>query len=359
MVRDVGIGIIGANPDSGWAFTAHVPAIEATAGVRVAAVSTTRAETAKRAAAMLNGVAWYTDGTALAADPGVDVVLVAVKVPHHDELIRAAVGAGKHVLSEWPLGATTREAENLQALTDTAGVHGFISLQGRSDPAIRAAQQFIASRLGDLVAVAVRSSRVKGHAVSEAAAYTLDVRSAAGNLEVHGGHIIDLVQTLLPDLKVSSGRTGLVATIHTVAETGAVVSATSPDVFQANLTHTSAGQQGIGTITAWDGDLDAETEIVITGTTGQVRLRTTNPGSPRLRQPQMAPFAGELVTADSRQELIPAADPLPVAARNIAPLYAAIARDLRQGTALAPTFHDAVALHKALDVVRSGSVAAE
>ncbi|MGH8489218.1 MAG: hypothetical protein ACREXS_10255 [Gammaproteobacteria bacterium] len=36
--------------------------------------------------------------------PGVDLVAVTVKVPHHHTLISAALDAGKMVLSKWPLG---------------------------------------------------------------------------------------------------------------------------------------------------------------------------------------------------------------------------------------------------------------
>src|SRR5690606_36997535 len=72
-MNEIGIGIVGANPDVGWSFLAHVPAIAATPGLRVAAVSTTRVETARRAAELLGGLPWFTDAGELAAAPDVDL----------------------------------------------------------------------------------------------------------------------------------------------------------------------------------------------------------------------------------------------------------------------------------------------
>ncbi|KOV66956.1 hypothetical protein ADK64_10940 [Streptomyces sp. MMG1121] len=34
----------------------------------------------------------------------VELVVMTVKVPHHPQLVRPALGAGKTVFSEWPLG---------------------------------------------------------------------------------------------------------------------------------------------------------------------------------------------------------------------------------------------------------------
>jgi predicted dehydrogenase len=54
--------------------------------------------------------------------PAVDVVAVTVKVPHHLELASAALGAGKAVYCERPLGNGLNEAETLAALARGRGV---------------------------------------------------------------------------------------------------------------------------------------------------------------------------------------------------------------------------------------------
>ncbi len=65
-----------------------------------------------------------TFGTAdeLARRDEVDLVVITVKVPHHRELVTAALQAGKMVLCEWPPGNGLAEAEELAALARSRGV---------------------------------------------------------------------------------------------------------------------------------------------------------------------------------------------------------------------------------------------
>ncbi|MDL4820052.1 hypothetical protein [Actinomadura opuntiae] len=94
--------------------------------------------------------------------------------------------------------------------------------------------------------------------------------------------------------------------------------------------------------------------IVVQGLDGRLGLQMASPGIPALRQPQMAPFRGTLVTASGTRELAPAASELPIAVRNPAALYRQVAKDLANGTGITPTFEEAVALHRRLDRFRSG-----
>ncbi|MFJ9843554.1 Gfo/Idh/MocA family oxidoreductase [Kitasatospora sp. NPDC101155] len=57
----------------------------------------------------------------LARNEEVDLVVVTVKVPHHLELIRPALEAGKTVFSEWPLGVDLAQAEELADLAHRRG----------------------------------------------------------------------------------------------------------------------------------------------------------------------------------------------------------------------------------------------
>ncbi|WP_433634190.1 Gfo/Idh/MocA family oxidoreductase [Nocardia sp. CA-120079] len=45
--------------------------------------------------------------------PEVDLVVVSVKASGHAAVIREALAAGKHVVSEWPLGVDADEAGEL------------------------------------------------------------------------------------------------------------------------------------------------------------------------------------------------------------------------------------------------------
>jgi predicted dehydrogenase len=204
--------------------------------------------------------------------------------------------------------------------------------------------------LGELQALSVRSSRTPGTAFPAELAYTLDAANAAGTLEVHGGHLLDLLDHLIPGLEVIDGTSSLVRTAYPVTGSDEPAAVTAPEVLSATL---RIGRSGIGSVTAWDGDPAGSTVIVVQGLDGRLELRTVDPGMQALRQPQMAPFRGTLVTAGGTRELSPAASGLPIAARNPAALYRQVAEDLANGTAIAPTFKDAVTLHRRLDLFRS------
>ncbi|MGY2062209.1 Gfo/Idh/MocA family protein, partial [Nocardia gipuzkoensis] len=100
MADPIRVGIIGVNPERGWAARAHIPALRTIAGARLTAVGTSRPDSAAVAARAF-GVPGFADPAELAAHPEVDLVAITVKVPAHDALIAAALAAGKHVYCEW------------------------------------------------------------------------------------------------------------------------------------------------------------------------------------------------------------------------------------------------------------------
>ena len=110
------LGVIGANPNVGWAPRAHLPALAASPDVELTAVCTTRPESAAASAQKYGARMAFHDYRALLACPDIDAVAVVLRVPSHYEPTRAAIEAGKHVFTEWPLGKTTAEAEELTAL---------------------------------------------------------------------------------------------------------------------------------------------------------------------------------------------------------------------------------------------------
>src|SRR5688572_24183647 len=132
------VGIIGLNAQRGWAHDAHVPALKAlTSDYAVTALSALRPESARASAAAYGIPHAFTDPAALAQHPDVDLVVITVKVPEHDRLVRAALSAGKHVYCEWPLAMDAIAAESLAAAADARGVRQIIGLQSRASPILR------------------------------------------------------------------------------------------------------------------------------------------------------------------------------------------------------------------------------
>ena len=74
--------------------------------------------------------------SALIANPEVDVVVVAVKVPYHFPIVREAIAAGKHVYCEWSLGNGLDEVRELARLAQAAGIVAVAGTQARVAPEI-------------------------------------------------------------------------------------------------------------------------------------------------------------------------------------------------------------------------------
>src|SRR5437867_8136362 len=121
--KRIRVGIIGANPDRGWAAEGLIPALKSLSDdFQITALSTSRRESAVAASKLFGVPAAFDNHRDLVNRPDVDVVAITVKVPYHLELATAALDAGKAVYCEWPLGNGLQEAETLAALAKKQGV---------------------------------------------------------------------------------------------------------------------------------------------------------------------------------------------------------------------------------------------
>src|SRR5438034_8251346 len=103
MSKRIRVGIIGANPDRGWAAEAHIPALKSLPDdFEIVALSTSRRESADAASKRFGVPRAFDNHQDLVTSDEVDVVSITVKVPHHFELASAALNAGKAVYCEWP-----------------------------------------------------------------------------------------------------------------------------------------------------------------------------------------------------------------------------------------------------------------
>jgi predicted dehydrogenase len=171
----LGVGIIGVNPAWGWAATAHIPALRALPNYEIRALSATSAEAARAAGEAFGVAAVFSHHDELVAQPDVDVVAVTVKVPHHRELVSAALAAGKAVYCEWPLGRDLDEARAMAVLAAERGVRTVVGLQARQAPAI----EFVIELLGDgyvgeVLSTTMIGVSVPGDVVIQPNVYMLD-----------------------------------------------------------------------------------------------------------------------------------------------------------------------------------------
>lgn len=348
------VGIIGAAPERSWAATAHIPALRMLPQYRLTAVGTSRPETAAAAAAAFGADHAFTDPRRLAGHPDVDLVVVSVKVPHHFELAEAALDAGKHLLVEWPLALTTAQARDLAGRA--VGSRAATGLQARFSPVIQRARELIADGyVGRVTSVNVLVARGKGAAgtLPEYNVYTLDKTNGAGVFEVAGGHTLDALEYVVgQQLTGFATRTSVQRPRYTVAETGATIDATSPDQV---LIH--AGLTGGAVVSAHIHDAkvtQARTRLEIGGTEGDLVLETMGPHSSRGIQIADLRLTGSRGSGDYQELAADGAEPAVV--RNVARQYAALAGDIRAGTAVVPSFAHGVRLHSVLDEIRASEV---
>src|SRR3989454_8415397 len=103
MADKIRLGFVGANVRATWAAQSHFPALLASPDVEMTTVCTTRPASAEEARQTFGAQLAFHDYRAMVASPAIDAVAVVVKVPEHYGPTRAAIDAGKHVYTEWPL----------------------------------------------------------------------------------------------------------------------------------------------------------------------------------------------------------------------------------------------------------------
>ncbi|WP_191970088.1 Gfo/Idh/MocA family protein [Methylobacterium planeticum] len=202
MAADIGVGMIGASPERGWAKLSHVPAVQSLAGLRLAAVLGSTRSSAEASARTFGATRAYAEPADLFGDPAVDLVTVAVRVPAHRELILGALAAGKHVYCEWPLGRDLAEAEELTLAARDAGRTAVIGLQARRSPALRHAGDLVRSGvLGRVLSARIISETIAfGPTIPAAETYLEEPRNGATLVTIHAGHALDAASAVLGPL---------------------------------------------------------------------------------------------------------------------------------------------------------------
>src|SRR3954466_378705 len=221
-MRRIRVGIIGANPDRGWAAQAHIPALKSLSDdFEITALSTTRRESADAAGKLFGVSNAFDNHHELVNNPGVDVVAVTVKVPHHLELTTAALGAGKAVYCEWPLGNGLKEAETLAALAKRKGVLAVAGLQARSAPSVAYVHDLIEQGyVGDVLSTTLIGSGMGwGPTVDPFNAYLNDKKNGATMLSIALGHAADALCHCLGEVRELSATMTRRRTTFTIAET--------------------------------------------------------------------------------------------------------------------------------------------
>src|SRR5438046_5750375 len=226
----LGVGIIGVNPAWGWAATAHIPALRALPNYEIRALSARSAESARAVGQAFGVSSVFSDHQQLVMQPDIDVVVVTVKVPHHRELVSAAIAAGKAVYCEWPLGRDLDDARAMAALAAEKGVRTVVGLQARQAPAIEFVQQLLRDGyVGQVLSTTMVGLSIPGDVVGQPNAYMLDKTNGANVLTIAVGHSLDLLNYVLGEFTDLSAVSNLRRPLITIEETGEQIVKTQPD----------------------------------------------------------------------------------------------------------------------------------
>jgi predicted dehydrogenase len=351
----MGVGIIGVSPVRGWAAAAHIPALRALPNYEIRALSAHSPESARAAGEAFGVPHAFSDHEQLVTRPDVDVVAVTVKVPHHRELVTAALAAGKAVYCEWPLGRDLEDARAMAALAARRGARTAVGLQARQAPAIEFVQQLLRDGyVGEVLSTTMVGLSIPGDVVGQSNAYMLDKTNGANLLTVPLGHSLDVLNYVLGEFADLSAVSAVRRPLITLEESGDRILKTAADQIAVIGTLTSGAIASIHIREAVAGGIGFLWEI--NGTGGTLRI-TADAALPEI-------FPLSVAGAQGRNEPAELALPGPLAERwptlanlegtpafNVARAYAAFAADIDEGTHTVPDFADAVRRHEVLAAI--------
>ncbi len=130
---------------------AHIPAALRAQQVRLAALSDNDELLLRNVAQRAGVECRYSDYADMLADNALQAVILAVPDPLHVRLATQALEAGKHVLVEKPLGATSAECRDLIRQVDATGLKLQVGCMKRHDPGVRFAHQHIREKIGRIL----------------------------------------------------------------------------------------------------------------------------------------------------------------------------------------------------------------
>ena len=354
------VGIVGLQPSRSWAARAHVPALRALSETfEIVGVANTSLASAEEAAAATDLPRAFADVAELIAAPEVDIVTVTVKVPAHLEIVKAAIKAGKHVYCEWPLGNGLAEAEELAALARTEGVLGVVGTQARVAPEIEHLRQLIEDGFVGEVLSTTLVARGGGWggfiAEKKVSAYLLDRANGATMLTIPMGHTLAALRDVLGEVAEVSAVLATRRTTALAADTGETLSVSAPDQVLVSGVLASGAPVSIH----YRGGMPRDSDGLfweINGTEGDIRVSGSR-GHTQLVQLSLKGARGD--EKAFRPLEVPASYrsgwPEDVVPGNVARIYARMARDLHERTRTAPTFEDAVAVHRVIAAIENSA----
>ena len=352
------IGLIGANIHQGWSPRAHLPALAAHPDFELAAVCTTRPESAAEAQAAYQAGSAWDDYRRMLAEGNLDAATISLRVPRHYEPTMAALQAGKHTFTEWPLGRTTAEAAAMAEAARQQGVKTAVGLQARANPAIAQLRNLVADGyVGRVMTCHIRLMRDGVLARDSGRTWQRDNDLGAHTLTIACGHTIDALCCIVGEFADVAAVVSTQAATWRETDTGRELPVSSPDnvLVSGNLQNGGVASVHVAS-TPWYG---SGYRMEIYGDKGT--LVAVSADSPQLGTVEVlgARGSGDIEPLDFPPEELEPARTMPNGAPyNVGQLYsrfAAAIRDAADPELPLPDFDHAVGLHRLIDAIRQSS----
>lgn len=350
------IGVIGANMHRGWACRSHLPALVASPQFELTAVCTSRPESAEESRQRFGARLAFHDYREMLAHPDIDAVAVVLRVPAHYQTTLDAIQAGKHVFTEWPLGKTLAEAQELAALARRHKVQAIVGLQARANPAMMYMKDLVkAGYVGEIMSCHVSMLRSGVLQRPSDRTWQRDDSLGATTLTIPFGHTVDAFCSVVGDFSQVTAVVTTQAKQWLETDTRRLVDVTAPDnvLVSGRLVSGAVASVHVAAI-PWAGSgfrmevYGRDGTLVASGDNSpqlvEVRLQGAQGGENRLHS----------LAVPAQYTRVP--EDMPHGeAYNVGQLYTLFGQAIRTGKPYQPDFDTAVVLHRFIDTVRAAS----
>jgi predicted dehydrogenase len=350
------VGIIGVG---NWARHGHVRVLSLLPQYELTAIYSQRREAAITVAEKYAFKHVSDSVDELVHRPDVDLVIVLTTAPQHEFGIRAAIAAGKDVYCEWPLTPNVNTSMELIDLAKKAGVRQVVGLQRRLAPHNLYLRDLLSQGfVGKLRSVRIHVSMNYFQALrSEALRWTVPPENFSSVIAIYAGHFLDMLFEATGWPRSVTALSVNQFPLVTIAQTGETLSTTTPDqlVLAGRLSddavvsvHIEGGKRN-----------GSGVQIDITGTEGDLRITNRSAFGDVGDNYVVEGAHGDnlpltLLPVPDSYDSLPQSG-LPSAVLELAQLYQAFASDVNTNSTVAPTFSDAVRLHKLLNAATESS----
>jgi predicted dehydrogenase len=233
------------------------------------------------------------------------------------------------------------------------GVPTITGLQGRFVPAVAYARRLVEDGYVGRVLSARAYADYDAFGENIAVAYSADERANAHILIIGGGHILDMLFSIVGDVRDVSGLLSYQRDSGFALDLHRRIKMTAPDQFAAHGTLTSGAVFAAHLVGSASYGQPCRMHVI--GTEGQLVLETD--GMPQIASLTLSGARGadSLSVLEIPSEHLPPTDDLRGPAVGMAVAYSRLPDDLSAGVAPLPDFEHGLKVHRFLDAIKSAS----